>query len=71
LLEPTFPKCRLLSNVTEPPHRYRTHSQQPHARSTRVIRVLGPNNARHSRVFSQLRAVVSYAAQAVTVVPNA
>ncbi len=27
LLEPTFPKWRLLSNVTEPPHRYRTHFQ--------------------------------------------
>ncbi len=34
------------------------------------IRVLGPNNARRSRVFSQLRAVVSYAAQTVTVVPQ-
>ena len=71
LLEPTFPKWRRLSNVTEPPHRYCTHFQQAHARSTRVIRVLGPNNARHSRAFSQLRAVVSYAAQTVTVVPNA
>ena len=45
LLEPTFPQWRLLSNVTEPPHRYRTHSQQPHARSTRVIRVLAPNGS--------------------------
>ncbi len=32
LLEPTFPKRRLLSNVTEPPRRYCTHFQQPHAR---------------------------------------
>jgi len=71
LLEPTFPKWRLLSNVTEPTDRYRTPFQQPHARSTPVIRVLRPNNVRHSRAFSQLRAVVLYAAQTVTVVPNA
>jgi len=32
LLEPTFPKWRLLSNVTEPPHRYRT--QRPVATSS-------------------------------------
>ena len=70
LLEPTFPKWRLLSNVAEPPHRYHTHFQPPHARSTPVIRVLGLNNARHSRVLSQSRAVVSYAAPAVTVAPN-
>jgi hypothetical protein len=40
LLEPTFPKWRLLSNVTEPPYRYRTHFQHlPIAKFSRVSEI--------------------------------
>jgi len=43
---PTLLKGRLPGSAGEPFRRYCTRVRQPHARSIRVIRMLGPNDAR-------------------------